>query len=102
VIDIDLSNFFGTIDHKEVEKILRDKIKDETLIRYIIRMFKAGVLTEGELNVNEEGVVQGSACSPIISNIFAHYVIDQWFQDVVKKHCLGKVELFRYCDDGVP
>ena len=101
VIDIDLSNFFGTIDHKEVINILREKIEDERFLRYIVRMFKGGVLANGELTVSEEGVVQGSLCSPVISNIFAHYVIDVWFEKMVKSHCNGKVELFRYADDAI-
>ena len=101
VIDIDLKNFFGTIDHKILEAILREKITDPKLMRYIIRMFKAGVLTEGELKITEEGVPQGSACSPILANIFAHYAIDEWILKMVKPACKGTVELFRYADDAV-
>lgn len=101
VIDIDLANFFGTIDHKLLLEILQEKIKDKRLLRYIVRMFKAGVLSNGELTVSEEGVAQGSLCSPILANIFAHRVIDQWFEETVKTHCSGRVELFRYCDDGI-
>jgi RNA-directed DNA polymerase len=101
IIDIDLSNFFGSICHKEVVEILRLRIKDNTLIRYIVRMFKSGVLASGELTMSEEGVPQGSPASPIIANIFAHYVIDEWFEEVVKGHCKGKVELYRYADDAV-
>jgi len=77
VIDIDLANYFGTINRKILEGMLREKIKDEKFMRYIIRMFKAGILTDGELTMSEEGVIQGSICSPILSNIFAHYVIDE-------------------------
>ena len=69
IIDVDLANYFGTIDHQLVEEILRKKIKDTKFIRYVKRMFKSGVLTNGELTINEEGVVQGSCCSPIIANI---------------------------------
>ncbi len=101
VIDVDLENFFGTIDHKLVEGILREKIKDQKFMRYIIRLFKAGVLSKNEFRVDDEGVPQGSVCSPIIANIFSHYVIDEWFEEVVKGHCKGKVELFRYADDLV-
>ena len=68
------------IDHKLLESILREKIRDERFIRYLIRMFKAGVLAEGELILSEEGVPQGSPCSPVLANIFAHYVIDEWFE----------------------
>jgi len=101
VIDIDLANFFGTIDRKILLQIISEKIKDKKLLRYIARMFKAGILSNGELTVQDEGVVQGNISSPILANIFAHYVIDEWFEDVVKHRCKGKVELFRYCDDSV-
>lgn len=101
VIDIDLANFFGTIDHKLLENILRMKVQDKRFVRYIIRMFKSGVLSNGELSISDEGVPQGSMCSPVLANIFAHHVIDEWFEEVVKIHCSGKVALFRYCDDAV-
>ena len=101
VIDIDLKNFFGTIDHLQLENILKEKIKDPKFMRYINRMFKSGVLTDGELKISDEGVPQGSICSPILSNIFAHYAIDAWIEEMVKPACKGTVELFRYADDGV-
>ena len=64
-------------------------------------MFKAGVLSDGDLKINDQGVPQGSLCSPILSNIFGHHVIDLWFEEMVKPHCKGNVALFRYADDGV-
>ena len=64
-------------------------------------MFKSGVLAEGDLTINEEGVPQGSICSPVMSNIFAHFAIDTWIEEMVKPVCKGSVELFRYADDGV-
>ena len=101
VIDIDLKNYFGTINHELMENILREKIKDPKLMRYIIRMFKAGVLGKDDLKVSDEGVPQGSICSPILSNIFAHYVLDLWIQNEIKPRCKGRVQLFRYADDAV-
>ncbi len=101
VLDVDLANFFGTIDHALLLNALKEKIDDQRLIRYLTRMFKAGVLAEGDLSVSEEGVPQGSGCSPVLANVFAHYVIDDWFDTVVKAHCAGRVEMFRYCDDLV-
>ncbi len=101
IIDIDLKNFFGTIDHKILEGFLREKIADERFIRYILRMFKAGVLSEGDLVISEEGVPQGSICSPILSNIFAHKVLDEWVEKIIQPYCTGKVKLFRYADDAI-
>jgi group II intron reverse transcriptase/maturase len=101
VLDVDLANFFGTIDHSLLLDMLKEKINDQRLIRYLTRMFKAGVLADSDLTVSDEGVPQGSVCSPILANVFAHYVIDDWFDTVVKAHCAGRVEMFRYCDDLV-
>lgn len=101
VIDIDLKNFFGTIDHEILEGILKEKIRDTKFMRYINRMFKAGVLAEGDLIISDEGVPQGSCCSPVLANVFAHYVIDVWIEEIVKPRCRGKVKLFRYADDAI-
>lgn len=101
VLDIDIANFFGTIDRKMLTEMLQEKIQDKKIIRYIVRMFKAGVLSEGDLIISEEGIIQGNIASPVLANIFAHYVLDEWFEGVVKQHCRGKVALFRYSDDAV-
>ncbi len=101
VIDVDLANFFGKIDHQIVKDMLGMKIKDSKFMRYITRMFKSGVLAEGELSMSDEGVVQGSCCSPVISNIVAHYVIDTWLEETVKPLMKGMVKAFRYADDLV-
>ena len=101
VIDVDLAKFFDTIDHELLLGMLREKINDPKFLRYVQRMFKSGVLAAGELTVGQEGVPQGSLCSPIFANIFAHTVIDVWMEEVVKPHCAGKVAWFRYADDMV-
>ncbi len=100
-LDADYQAFFGTLDRHMLDKMLRQKIGDQRLIRYIHRMFRAGILRANELEVDDEGVVQGSMCSPILANIYAHYVIDEWFEAIVKKHCKGRAELFRYADEAV-
>jgi len=101
VIDIDLENFFGTIDHKILVEILEKKIKDTRFIRYIIRMLKSGVLAQGDLRISEEGTPQGSICSPILANIFSDHVIDKWIEEMVKPNCKGCVRMFRYADDQI-
>jgi RNA-directed DNA polymerase len=99
VIDVDLENFFGTIRHDELLRMLSLKIKDKTFLRYIVRMLKAGIITKEGLKESDVGLPQGSILSPVLANIYAHYVIDLWFKKVVSKHIIGKVEIFRYCDD---
>jgi len=101
VIDVDLSNYFGSIPHQELIAVIKKKIRDPKLIRYLIRMFKSGVLTEGDLKVSDEGVVQGSLNSPIIANIFLHEVVGKWMEETVKSHCAGEVKMFVYADDIV-
>jgi RNA-directed DNA polymerase len=99
VIDVDIKNFFGTINHRKLIGLLKGKIKDERFLRYTMRMLKAGILNDGNFKVSEEGTPQGNVASPILANVYAHYVIDNWFEDVVKRHVNGKVEMFRYADD---
>jgi len=101
VVDVDLENFFGTIDHKVLLSLLRKKIKDTRLLRYVSRMLKAGVLTKAGLRVSEEGVTQGSCCSPVMANVVAHYVIDCWIKEVAKQQTIGEIAVFRYADDLV-
>lgn len=101
VIDVDLSNYFGSISHQVAVDIISKKIGDPRIIRYLIRMFKSGILADGELTVSDEGVTQGSCCSPVIANIVANEVICKWFEDTVKKHCVGEVKLIIYADDLV-
>ena len=101
VIDVDLSNFFGTIDHRKLIQILEIKIKDKTFIRYIVRMLRSGILTEGELKKSDTGTPQGSIVSPVLANIFAHYAIDQWLEATVPKYLYGNIHVVRYADDFV-
>jgi len=101
VIDVDLSRYFDSIDQQLLLEMVGKKIADRRFLRYLSRQFKAGVLRDGELSIREDGVVQGSLCSPILANIFAHTVIDEWFEDIVKRHCRQAVALFRYADDVV-
>ena len=101
VIDIDLANYFGKISHKMMLEMLQLRIKDKRLLRYVARLCKAGILSKENRVIPEGGVSQGSGCSPILANIYAHYVLDEWIKETVKPHCRGRVELFRYCDDAV-
>jgi group II intron reverse transcriptase/maturase len=101
VIDVDLSNFFGTINHRKLIQLLEMKIKDKIFIRYIVRMLRSGVLANGELTISDEGTPQGSIVSPILANIFAHYCLDRWLHKMVKPRTSGQMHFVRYADDLV-
>ena len=101
VVDVDLQNFFGTISHEKLMAILGMKIKDLRFLRYIGRMLKSGVLSDGELKRTDEGTPQGSVSSPILANIFAHYAIDEWFVRCVMPRVSLETRIFRYADDMV-
>lgn len=101
VIDVDLARYFDSIDQNRLLKMISQKVSDRRFLRYLSRLFKAGILRDGELWLSNEGVVQGSACSPVMANIYAHYVLDEWFETTVKRYCKGEVALFRYADDAV-
>ncbi len=101
VIDVDLENFFGTIQHDKLLEMLSLKIKDKTFIRYIARMLKAKIHDGAKVKRTYAGLAQGSILSPVLSNIYAHYVIDLWVVKRVPKHITGKIGIFRYADDIV-
>ena len=101
VIDLDLKNYFGSIDHDLLLGLLRRKISDNRFLRYIQRMLKSGILNEGNFRRTDEGVTQGSVCSPVLANIFAHYVLDEWLEGTVRPHCRSELGVFRYADDVV-
>lgn len=103
IIDVDLSNFFGTINHRKLIQLLEKKIKDKVFICYIVRMLKAGVLSDGELTLSDDGTPQGSIVSPVLSNIFAHYAIDIFIKENGGKDKLSSdnIHMVRYADDLV-
>lgn len=101
ILDMDMANYFGTISHTKLMELLRLKIKDEAFLRYITRLLRTSVQGASGPVRTEVGVAQGSVCSPILANIYGHYAIDVWIEDMVSSHMYGKVELFRYCDDAV-
>lgn len=101
VLDVDLRKYFDTIDHRWLRDFIGRRVQDGVVRRIIDKWLKAGVLEEGQLRRSTLGTPQGGVVSPLLANIFLHYVLDEWFvRDVVprmKRRCL----LVRYCDDFV-
>ena len=101
IIDADIKGFFDNVKHEWIIKFLEHRIADRNFIRLIKRLLKSGIMEEGKYYAAEEGTPQGGVVSPILSNIYLHYVLDLWVEKVVKKQCKGYVEEIRYADDFV-
>lgn len=102
LVEADIRSFFDKIDHEKLIELLRQRIDDEPFLRLIRKWLKAGVLeTDGRVIHPETGSPQGGVVSPMLANIYLHYVLDVWFEETVKAHCKGQAYLCRYADDFV-
>ena len=101
VVDMDIEKFFDTIDHKKLVECLRIRIKDTSLLRLIVRFLKAGVMEEGKFIQSDKGTPQGGNLSPLLANIYLHYILDLWFENRIKSQMRGYGQLVRYADDFV-
>ncbi len=102
VVEADIQGFFNTIDHNKLLNMLMKRIDDKPLLKLIRRWLKAGILDiDGQVLHPVTGTPQGGIVSPILANVYLHYVLDVWFEEGVKAHCKGRVYLCRYADDFV-
>ena len=102
VVEADIRGFFEHIDHDWMIRMLQQRIDDEALLRLIRKWLKAGILEEdGRVLHPAAGTPQGGVVSPVLANIYLHYVLDLWFNEVVKKQCRGAAEMMRFADDFV-
>jgi len=101
IVDADIKGFFDTVDHKWMVECLRQRIADRNFLRLIVRFLKSGILEEGKYYETEQGTPQGGILSPVLSNIYLHYVLDLWVEKKLKKECRGYVEEIRYADDFI-
>lgn len=99
VYEADLCNFFGSLDHGWLQRFVEHRVGDPRILCLIRRWLKAGVLEDGSIMPSEEGVPQGGSISVVLSNLYLHYVLDLWFERVVKPRLHGEAYLLRYIDD---
>jgi group II intron reverse transcriptase/maturase len=101
VLDADLRDFFNTIDHGWLVKFIEHRVADRRILRLIQKWLSAGVMEEGRWTASEQGSPQGATVSPLLANLYMHYVFDLWVQQWRKRCARGDVVVVRYADDLV-
>jgi group II intron reverse transcriptase/maturase len=101
ILEVDIRKFFDTLDHAHLRELLRRRVRDGVLLRLIGKWLKAGVLEDGVRTIPEAGTPQGGVISPLLANIYLHYVLDEWFLREVRPRLRGRAYLIRYADDFV-
>jgi group II intron reverse transcriptase/maturase len=101
ILEVDIRKFFDTLDHGWLRELLRHRIRDGVVLRLIGKWLKAGVMEKGNVSFPDAGSPQGGVISPLLANVYLHYVLDQWFEQEVKPRLHGRAWMVRYADDFV-
>jgi group II intron reverse transcriptase/maturase len=101
VLDLDFQDYFSRLDHRWLERFVEHRIVDQRVLRLIQRWIAAGVIEDGSWTAFEQGVPQGASVSPLLANIYAHYVFDQWVHQWRTRHARGDMVIVRFADDAV-
>jgi len=101
ILEVDIRKFFDALDHGHLRALLQRRVRDGVLLRLIGKWLNAGVMEDGCLSYSESGSPQGGVISPILANVFLHYVLDDWFAKEVQPRLRGRAFLIRYADDFV-
>ena len=102
VVEADIKGFFDTLDHDWLIRMLEERIEDRAFLGLIRKWLRAGILdTTGAIIQPTTGTPQGGVVSPVLSNVYLHYVLDLWFEKVIKPQCRGEACLLRYADDYI-
>lgn len=99
IVDADIKGFFDNVNHDWLIKFLEHDIADKNFIRYVKRFLKSGIIEEMKYYETDKGTPQGGLISPVLANVYLHYVLDLWFEKYIKPRCKGEVYLVRYADD---
>jgi RNA-directed DNA polymerase len=101
ILEVDIRKFFDTLDRAWLRELLAKRVRDGVLLRLIGKWLNAGVLEDGGLSYPDQGTPQGGVISPLLANVYLHYVLDEWFEQEVKPRLHGRAFLIRYADDAV-
>lgn len=101
IVEADIKGFFDNVNHEWVIKFIEHNIADKKFIEIISKFLNAGIMENGKYLNSEKGTPQGNGASPLLANIYLHYVLDNWFDVMIKRKYKGEAYLVRYCDDFV-
>jgi RNA-directed DNA polymerase len=101
ILDVDISKFFDTLDHAQLRQLLQHRVRDGVITRLVGKWLNAGVLEQGAVHYPEQGTPQGGSISPLLSNLYLHYVLDLWFATEVPPRMKGRTFMTRFADDVV-
>jgi len=101
IVEVDIRKFFDTISHYWLQRCLEERVTDPNLLWLVRRILKAGVIENGQYHASSEGTMQGGNLSPLLANIYLHYILDLWFEKKFRPQAKGQMQLIRYCDDFV-
>ena len=101
VLEVDIRKFFDTLDHAHLRSFLKHRVCDGVLLRLIGKWLKAGVMEDGSVSYPDSGSPQGGVISPLLANVYLHYVLDTWFERDVQPRLTGQAHLIRFADDFV-
>ena len=101
VLDSDVKGFFDHLDHEWIVRFVESRIKDPNITRLLRRILKAGIMKDYQFEESESGSGQGSVCSPVLANIYMHYVLVWWFKEIVEPKLKGYAGIVVYADDFV-
>lgn len=101
IVEVDIKGFFDNVSHYWLQRCLEEKITDKNLLWLVRKFLKAGVVEDGKQLATDLGTPQGGVISPLLANIYLHYVLDLWFKKKIEPQAQGHMELIRYCDDFV-
>src|ERR1700751_1638489 len=102
ILELDITSYFDTIVREQLIEMIEKRISDDRVLRLIRKWIQAGVSEEGRLLMSETGTGQGQPISQILANIYLHYILDDWFEEVVKPRMKGEAHEIRFADDGAP